>query len=301
MGLFKKRESIIQNMAYMGIMAAINVIFVLFTYFIPFLLFLLIFLLPLCSAIISYYCKKIYFPIYFLVVTAICLVIDPSDTLFYVIPSLITGFIFGAFISIKLKPIFIVVIATVIQFGISLATLPLVNALTNRDVINDIARIFNLGDYAYLNYLKLSSVFFIALVQIVITYMVMQSELSKLGLEFNEAKNKECVIDVLTLSSIAFLVMFAFIYPPLSFIFLFLAIVFSFDRLTFLDLKYFKVYLIELGVIILGSIFFIAGLYSLIQKPLGLLLLGIIPLLLSITCIINKCLLSKRNKGTIYS
>ena len=95
--------------------------------------------------------------------------------------------------------------------------------------------------------------------------------------------------------------MFAFIYPPLSFIFLFLAIVFSFDRLTFLDLKYFKVYLIELGVIILGSIFFIAGLYSLIQKPLGLLLLGIIPLLLSITCIINKCLLSKRNKGTINS
>ena len=301
MGLFKKRESIIQNMAYMGIMAAINVIFVLFTYFIPFLLFLLIFLLPLCSAIISYYCKKIYFPIYFLVVTAICIVIDPSDTLFYVIPSLITGFIFGLFISVKLKPVFIVVIAAIIQFGITFLTLPLVKAMTGRDIIVDIATIFNLKDYVYLDYLKLSFIFFIALVQIIITYMVMQSELSKLGLEFNEAKNKEWVIDVLTLSSLALLTLFSFVYPPLSYIFLFLALIFSFDRLTFLDLSHFKIYLIELGVIVLGSIFFVAGLYSIIQKPLGLLLFGIVPLLLSIACIINKCLLSKRNKGTINS
>ena len=301
MGLFKKRESIIQNMAYMGIMAAINVIFVLLTYFIPFLLFLLIFLLPLCSAIISYYCKKIYFPIYFLVVTAICIVIDPSDTLFYVIPSLITGFIFGLFISVKLKPVFIVVIAAIIQFGITFLTLPLVKAMTGRDIIVDIATIFNLKDYVYLDYLKLSFIFFIALVQIIITYMVMQSELSKLGLEFNEAKNKEWVIDVLTLSSLALLTLFSFVYPPLSYIFLFLALIFSFDRLAFLDLSHFKIYLIELGVIVLGSIFFVAGLYSIIQKPLGLLLFGIIPLLLSIACIINKCLLSKRNKGTINS
>ena len=119
-------------------------------------MFILVFVLPLCSVIITYYCKKYYFPIYFVVVVAICLLIDLPDTIFYVIPSLITGFIFGLFVDKKIQPIFSILLATVVQFGISLAFIPLIKVLTNRDIIYDMATIFHLVDYIYLDYVVIS-------------------------------------------------------------------------------------------------------------------------------------------------
>ena len=95
MNIFKKRETLLQNMTYMGIMAAINFIFILLSSFIPFLLFVLVFILPLASAVVTVFCKKRYYIIYFVVTGALCLLINAPDTMFYVIPSLITGFIFG--------------------------------------------------------------------------------------------------------------------------------------------------------------------------------------------------------------
>ena len=164
MKVFKKQETLVQNMAYMGLMAAVNVIFVVLTYFIPFLLFVLVFLLPLCSAIISYYCKKIYFPIYLVVVSTICLLIDPSDTIFYVIPSLITGFLFGLFIQLKFPAVYIISITTIVQFGISLALLPLIRVISGRDVVIDMATMFQLQDYEYLNYVKYFFIYFISVI-----------------------------------------------------------------------------------------------------------------------------------------
>ena len=58
--MFKKRETLTQNIAYMGLMAAINVIFVLLTYFVPFLIFLLVFVLPLTSVVVTIFCQKNY-------------------------------------------------------------------------------------------------------------------------------------------------------------------------------------------------------------------------------------------------
>ena len=301
MKVFKKRETLVSNMAYMGIMAAINVIFVVLTYFVPFLLFLLVFLLPLCSAIISYYCRKIYFPIYLVVVSAICLLIDPGDTIFYVVPSLLTGFVFGLFANTKVPSVYIVFIATVLQFGISLALIPLAQVITNRDIVYDMAKIFSLEEYQYLNFIKYTFIFFISFVQMILTYIVLQSELIKFGVNFNEHNIELYLLDIFSILSIGLSILFAILVPEICYIFLFVALIFAFVGIAYFDFKYFKLYIIELIVIILVSIFFVALIYQYIPKPLGLLLFGILPLLISLASIINKCLLSKRNKGTINS
>ena len=99
MALFKKRETLVQNIAYMAIMAAINVIFVLLTALLPPLMFLMVFVLPLTSAVVTLFCKKRYFPIYFIVTIGLCMLasfgIYIFDTFFYVLPALISGFFFG--------------------------------------------------------------------------------------------------------------------------------------------------------------------------------------------------------------
>ena len=72
--MFKKRETLTQNIAYMGLMAAINVIFVLLTYFVPFLIFVLVFVLPLTSVVVTIFCQKKYLPIYMLATIGLCLI-----------------------------------------------------------------------------------------------------------------------------------------------------------------------------------------------------------------------------------
>ncbi len=299
MRLLKKQESIVQNIAYMGLMAAVNIIFIVMTYFVPFLLFVLVFVLPLCSAIISFYCKKIYFPIYFIVVTAVCLLIDFSDALFYVIPSLLTGFVFGILIEKKVPSIFIIVIITIIQFVLSLISIPLIELITKRNIIDDMAALFHLSEYQYLGYLKFTFIFFIAFVQTILTYLVMRSELVKFGMEFNEFIERTIMLDIIAIAMAGFSILFGFLFPEICFIFLMISFIFAVYRIIKLDYQYYKLYLIELVVIVLSTIFMVAFLYNLMSKPLGLLLFGIFPVLVSIACIINYCLLSKRNKDTI--
>ena len=299
MKLFKKQESIVQNMVYMGLLAAVNVVFVILTYFVPFLLFVLVFVLPLCSVIITYYCKKYYFPIYFVVVVSICLLIDLPDTIFYVIPSLITGFIFGLFVDKRIQPIFSILLATIVQFGISLAFIPLIKVLTNRDIVYDMATIFHLADYMYLDYVVISFVFFVAFAQIMISYLVMHSELVKFGISFSTDSKNIFILDLMSIGFGLLTILFAFVYPVLSFVFLMLLFITTIDRLIYLDFTHYKLYIIELVVISLGTIFFVAGLYNLINVPLGLLLIGILPFTISCACLLNKCLLSKASKDTI--
>ena len=299
MRLLKKRETIIENIAYMGIMASINIIFVVLTYFVPFLLFVLVFILPLCSAIISYYCKKVYFPIYLVVVSAVCLLIDMSDTIFYVIPSLITGFFFGLLIDKKIPSIFIIVAITVVQFGLSMASIPLIQLITKRNIVDDMAAIFKLSEFEYLGYVKYTFIYFIAFVQTILSFIVMHSELNKFGIAFIDKTKRVYLLDIATLVCVGLSVLFGFLIPEFSFIPLLTSLMFMVGRLMLLNYCYYKLYLIELGIIFFGSIFFVALIYSKLTVPLGLLTFGVFPTLISFACLINNCLLSKRNKDTI--
>ena len=282
-------------------MAAVNIIFILLSHFIPFLLFVLVLVLPLCSAIISYYCKKVYFPIYLIVVSSICLLIDPGDAIFYVIPSLITGFLFGLGIEKKIPPLFVIAIITAIQFGMSMAFIPLIKLITNRDIVFDMASIFRLQDYEYLEYVKFAFIFFVSFAQIMLTYIVLHSELQKFGMSFNESGKKSYLYDICSIASSLLVILFGFVYPPITYIFTLLAFYFAIGRMIYLDYSKYKVYLIELGVIVIGTIFFVALLYPRINNPLGLALVTIAPFLTSCACLLNNCLLSKRNKDTINS
>ena len=299
MRAFKKQASLAQNMAYMGMMAAVNIVFILLTRFVPFLLFVLVFTLPLCSAIISFYCKKRYFPIFLIVVSAICLLIDLSDTIFYVIPSLLTGFFFGLCIDKKVPSIFVIVLISIIQFGLSLLSIPLIKLITNRDIVNDFAVLFKVDGFIYFHYIKYPFIYFVSFAQTIITYIVMRSELSKFAMEFKDLTSRTYILDVFTIISLAMSIATIFIIEDMTFTFLIIAFIFMFYRLSLLDYKYYKIYLIELVVIILISLFLIALIYQKIKEPLGFLTIGIFPLLISFTCIVNFCLLNKDNKDTI--
>ena len=71
MGIFSKRETLVQNIAFLAIMAAINVVLLLLATLLPYLLLFLTMILPFVSLLVTIYCKKRYYPMYLYVLTLV--------------------------------------------------------------------------------------------------------------------------------------------------------------------------------------------------------------------------------------
>ena len=196
MALFRKRETPIQNIAYMSIMAAINVIFVLLSNLLPFLLFLLVFILPLTSAIVTIYCKKRYYPIYFIVTLALCILVGYGfsifDTLVYVFPSLITGFIFGICFEKQVPAILVLVGNTIIQFFLSLLTFYVLGTfISNLNMMDVLINAFGLTEFGFKWSFSLIFLYIIALIQTTLSYIFIKLEIRRLDIALNlEMQNR---------------------------------------------------------------------------------------------------------------
>lgn len=190
MTLFSKRETPIQNIAYMALMSAINIVFVLITNALPILLFLLVFILPLTSTIVTIYCQKKYYPIYFVVTLALSILVSYGfsifDTLVYILPALITGFIFGLSYEYKLPMILTVVVNTVLEFLLSLLTFYVLgNIIANLNMMDTLINFFGLNSFPYKMAFSLIFLYIIAQIQILISYIFIKSELKRLNFNVN--------------------------------------------------------------------------------------------------------------------
>jgi len=296
MAVFKKRNTLLQNMTYMALMACINVVCVLMSNFVVGLLFVLVFILPLTSAIVTVFCKKIYFPIYLVVTVAICCLINLPDTVFYVIPSIITGFIFGLLIEKEFPPHLMIFLNSVLQTVLSYAFIMLYQLITGRNIFADVVTIFGLQDFQYASYIKYVVVFGISLIQETITYVVLKTELNKF--DVGTIENKKVAYAMQYIPTFAFIllsVLFAFVYPDFSYLCAAFSLFFgAYQLVELIVLKKRAVYFFLLGAIIVG-LFVFACAYKAIPKPFGLLLIQVYPLLITIIVFINNHLL-KENK-----
>ena len=276
----KKRETIIQNITYMAIMAAINVVFVVLTTLVPFLFFLIVFVLPLTSTIVTLHCKKIYFPIYAVATIGLCLLCTIwkiDDTIFYVIPSIITGFIFGLLVEKKVPSFWIIVVATVLQIGFTYATIPLIKLMTGRSIVEDFATVFLIKDFVYLDYVIPCFIFFISLAQAVISYMVIREELPKFGYTLNEPKQLPLSLAIALGTSVLLAVMFAFIpyCGPIAYLMTLFALLFGIYAAIYLILERKIALYIALGASAIVSVFLFAIIYKYMSVPLGMILINI--------------------------
>lgn len=298
----KKRETLVQNIAYMAIMAAINVIFVLLTTLVPVLLFLIVFVLPLTSVIVTLHCKKIYFPIYAIATIGLCMLVTIwkiDDTIFYVIPSIISGFIFGLLIEKQFPSFWIIFITTIVQIGFTYASIPLIKVMVGRNIVTDFATIFSLQDFEYLDYVVPCFIFFISLAQEIIAFIIIRNELPKFGYELNDPKHLPLSLFISLASSSILAFIFMFVYGPLGYLFTLFSLFFGIYAIGYLinDRNLF-VYIALPSSLIL-SIFLFAGLYSLADKPNGLIFINIFFFTEAIIVLINNYLLKRRKIDTI--
>ncbi|MCD8204341.1 MAG: YybS family protein [Coprobacillus sp.] len=289
--MFKKKETLVENMTYMAIMAAINVVFVLLTTFVPVLMFLIVFILPLTSTMVTLCCKRKYFIIYAVVTILLCMLVtmyNISDTLFYVIPSIITGFVFGIMVIYKVPAVWIIFSTSIIQLGVSYAMIPFIEWLLGINIIDVFASAFGVADFIYLDYVTPCFIYFLALVQCALTYIVIRNELPKFHYETSNVRKHWYLEYIAELSCFLLILIFAFTYKPLTYLFFMLAIYFMCFIAGEALYTGGKPMWITLPIALVIGLIAFAATYQYFEEPFGLLGLGIAIVLVDLVSVCNE-------------
>ena len=281
MELFKKRETIVQNIAYMAIMAAVNIVFVLLCNLLPVLLFLLVFVLPLTSTIVTIYCKKKLYPIYAITTLGLCFAVAGGfsifDAIIYVFPSLVVGFIFGYCIEKNVPAILVIVGATIIQFCLTYLTFVILGKIiTNYNVLDGILVSIGLENHPLKVAFTLISTFVIAEIQIILSYLFIKFEIGKIGISLNLECNNILPLYITTFITITLAIASYFYFPNWTLTFVIMPLIIYVYETIQLLLKR-KTYLyILIGALHIAFIFIFAFLYTYVSAPNQLILLVVL-------------------------
>ena len=288
MSVFKKKTTLVHHITYMGIMTTINLIFILLATYFPVLMFLPIIFLPFASTLVSYECKKRYYIIYAIASIGLCLIFNINDTIFYVVPSVITGFFIGVLLERKINPFWMVLVSTIIEASLTFAFIPLINLISNVDIVETF-----ISEFAYKTELTYLFVFFLALVQCALSHFVLLSEIKRMGVEINIGV--ECFSPYVIGLEIAVLLslVFSYFYTPLAFVFLAISIYFAaFLLIDIVTSKKVIIYVIAV-ILFIAAFFGFAIMYRMVSAPYGLLIILLFPISMGITSFINICLKRK--------
>ena len=277
MALFSKRKTIVQNIAYMAIMAAINVIFVLLTAILPPLMFLIVFVLPLTSTVVTLFCQKRYFPIYFVVTTALCLIVTSGiyifDTFFYVIPSMLTGFVFGFLIERKAPAIYVIIISSALQYVLMFLTFLTLNAIVSEiNFIDALLSIFGLSEFAFKDVFTNIFLYALATIQTLFTYLFLKLEIGKLGFEFNLELNNGFLPLIVIMVSVITAFITTFFYIPVTYVMLFFALPLVIYLFVSLMLEKSKIIYLLSGLSVVISIVIFVAFYIYLPHPNAIIL-----------------------------
>lgn len=285
MALFSKKETLIRSMPLMAMMAAINVVFSLFTTFVPLLSVALIIFIPLTSTIVEIYCKDRYFPIYAIATLGLSIVVSLSAidfTLFYLVPSIITGYIFGLMAKKNFPNLWAIFVASILQTGISFAFIPLIQLVTEHNLIEDIKIILRVNGSLYFDNLLILLFFIIALIQTILSFIVVNNELKKFGVKNDSGKDWRLVVALATILSSGLAVGLHFVYVPISLLCVGFAWYFAVFSFNFEARRENKIGASIMGVMCLVNVFVFAAVNQYLEKGSELILLGIAPLCISL-------------------
>lgn len=280
----KKNRTLANNITFIALMAAFNFIFALLMVYLPAFSLVLYVFLPFVTTITVLHIDKKYLSIYYISSILLTFIINLNGLdfiIFTLIPSLITGSVFGICLEKKVNSVTAILLSSFCQFAFSLLTIPLINAIymNNQSIIN-VFRTFLGESREYLTYkLFLPTVFAVSLAQNIISFLIISSEMNKFKVTINNSNELSiaysyiaCGLFLLTLISI-------FVFNDLMYLLLSLTLTLSLLLLFTNQLNYKKA-LISIGTITI--ILMVILLVIMIDANLTL----YAPLLLLIPCLI---------------
>ncbi len=304
MNIFSKRETVAQNITFIAIMAVINVLISVLIAFTTIIAAILIIFLPLVSVLVVIFCKNKYCFIYLIATILLSVVItlwNIQNTIFYVLPAIITGFIFAYFIKKSLDISLAIIISSLFEVGMMYLSFIFIKAIYDLDMIQSILAITNLQNNDLANYLFPSFMLILAIAQTILSFIVTYNEIKKMQIIIKESRYILLIEFILTICLLSLIIVGYFFSLPLGFLALtcmtYLSAI-TFMRSIMLKLKY--ILLIDLLSLIPLTLVF-ALVYPYISNEAGLLLFTIFPLCWFLVFLLARVLKKSNKKDTINS
>jgi len=300
MNLFRKRETLTENITYMAMMAAINVIFSVFSTFVPLGAVFVVIALPLTSAIVAICCKPRYYGIYLVATIGVCLAAtawDIKNTLFYIIPSIITGLTYGLLHKSKIPTSFTVFLVTVIQLALTYVSIVLIKWIYEIEMIDFITEVFGLKDSPIVKLIIPGAIFAYSLAQTSLSHLFMSSELAYMKQTEVEDGKISFLYPFIGLIFIAASLTSVFFKPEAGYVLLVIAIywtVFS-GATIFAPRAHLAVYIFG-GSLLIVSFFLFALFYGRMPEHTELILFDMPLAAVCLSVILNNVLLFKKNR-----
>lgn len=220
---FNKKNTLIRAICFMSFFVAINVLCSFLTVVAPLASVILIIFLPLTSAVVEVNVKDRWFPIYAFATIGLSIVVTLSSidfTIFYIIPSIFTGYIFGLSLKHGIPKLLAIFSAAFIQAGLSLAFLPILELITDKNLIDVFVEILRISDKFMFETALLLIFFVVALVQVILSFIVVENELSKFGIKPIIKVNEKLVADIAGIICVLIGLVISMFYLPVGLLFL---------------------------------------------------------------------------------
>ena len=255
-----KRETPLQNVAFIAMMGAINGAFSVMLSFLPLSSFMALLILPCVNALGIYVIKARWIPIYVFATLGVPLVAtcyDISTTLFYILPSIASGLIYGALTKFKTPVPLTIFICSLWTLGSTYLMIPLVKLIYEIDMIPTTLTTLGKEDSSLAKALVPSILFAYSWAAISINHLVMTFIHEKLGFEAKTYDAEKYLYPILTFIFSVLSIVFAFKNVTLAYLFFSLSLFFTiFSVATLLNKIKFYYYIILVVLLVIAFFLF---------------------------------------------
>ena len=273
-----KKSKATSNLTFIALMSAVNVIFALLMTFLPVLSLLLYLMLPYITTMVILVCQKKYYLIYFIASIFLSFIINTQGieyTIFTLLPSLITGTIFGICIEKKVNIGITIIISSFCQFLFSMATIPLINLIytnDNHSILEVFKTILGENKEFLLYKLFLPINYVVALAQNIISFLLISSSITRFKVEIVTKNSNQLAYSCACITISILTILSALFFDDLMY--LFLAMCISLVSLIVLDLfenKTIGIFITSISVIGFIILFVIFAKSNTLLVPLAML------------------------------
>lgn len=298
MAFFRKKETPAQNLAFCALMASFDALLSLLGALLPLSSLFLMVLAPLISSFVGYFCKKRYHALYIFAALGVSIAVsawDFQNTLFYLLPSLFSGIIYGYFLERKSPTSLSLFFVALVQFFFFFLSYYLVRWIYQIDMVEKILAVFGkpLSELSFCAFLLLGLGYSFA--GAAISHLVFSLIAPKIGISAVVDARLSFLPSLLGLCFGGISLACLFFLPPLGYFFFGLSLFWSLTSFIDFapDLKWHHLAL--LGGLMFVSLMLFAFLYSKFDKLISMGFLALFPLSVSASSLIEVLLGMKKD------
>lgn len=296
---FRLRESPVENLTFIAMMVAFDAIVSLIAGLLPLSAVFVMLIVPFTSASVALFCKGKYLPVYLFAGFGICLAVSAwnfTNTIFYVLPAMITGVVYGALWKAKVPVSLNLFASTLVSLGLFYASLYFLRAVTQVDMVEFLLtaigkkedplapNVFPLFGFAY------------SLAQMVLSHVFLQTQLERISILSNEEERLISFHPIIAFGFALISAILAFFNAKIAYL-CFGASLYWALFCVYGILAYHRAWTyVLLGIFFFSGWLVFASVYQQAPHGSGLALISIPVGFFSISCFLNYVLLRNRQK-----